>query len=54
LAICLRLRSAAPAILLVGGNKSGVAKKMFYRQLIELADRRFDQHQSIAAKEAVK
>ncbi|MGA3069990.1 MAG: type II toxin-antitoxin system RelE/ParE family toxin [Terracidiphilus sp.] len=39
------------AILLVGGNKSGVAKDRFYRNLIEVADRRFDQHQrAVAAK----
>jgi hypothetical protein len=33
------------AILLVGGDKSGVSKNKFYRNLIEIADRRFDQHQ---------
>lgn len=37
------------AILLVGGNKSGVAKDRFYRNLIEVADRRFDQHQKAVA-----
>jgi hypothetical protein len=33
------------AILLVGGDKSGVSQHKFYRRLIEIADRRFDQHQ---------
>jgi hypothetical protein len=33
------------AILLVGGDKSGVSKDKFYRNLIEVADQRFDQHQ---------
>jgi hypothetical protein len=33
------------AILLVGGDKSGVSQDKFYRNLIEIADRRFDQHQ---------
>jgi hypothetical protein len=32
------------AILLVAGDKSGVAKHRFYRDLILIADRRFDQH----------
>ncbi len=33
------------AILLVGGDKSGVSQDKFYRNLIDIADRRFDQHQ---------
>jgi len=33
------------AILLVGGDKSGVSQNKFYRNLIDIADRRFDQHQ---------
>ncbi len=32
------------AILLVAGNKAGVAKDRFYRDLIRVADRRFSQH----------
>ena len=32
------------AILLVAGDKSGGSEKRFYRQLIEIADRRFDAH----------
>ena len=32
------------AILLVGGDKSGVSKDKFYRRLIANADRRFDRH----------
>lgn len=32
------------AILLVAGNKAGVNQKRFYRQLIRIADERFDQH----------
>src|SRR5438552_15521616 len=32
------------AILLVAGDKSGVGGKRFYRQLIDMADTRFDAH----------
>ena len=32
------------AILLVGGDKSGVSEKRFYKQLIARADDRFDRH----------
>lgn len=32
------------AILLVAGNKSGVAMRRFYRELIRVADGRFEQH----------
>ncbi len=32
------------AILLVGGDKSGVNEKRFYRQLIARPDERFDRH----------
>ena len=39
------------AVLLVAGDKSGVSKKRFYRQLIEKADRRFDDHLSRIKKE---
>jgi hypothetical protein len=34
------------AILLVAGNKSGGGEKRFYRQLIKIADARFDRHLS--------
>lgn len=32
------------AILLVGGDKSGGSEKRFYKQLIEKADHRFEDH----------
>ncbi|MEI7573954.1 MAG: type II toxin-antitoxin system RelE/ParE family toxin [Phenylobacterium sp.] len=32
------------AILLVGGDKSGLASGRFYKGLIKRADARFDQH----------
>ena len=32
------------AILLVGGDKSGVKEKRFYKGLIKIADARFDAH----------
>lgn len=32
------------AILLVGGNKTGVNQKLFYKQLIALADALYDRH----------
>lgn len=35
---------ARQAILLVGGDKSGVSEKRFYKQLIARADERFDRH----------
>lgn len=34
------------AIVLVGGDKSGVSEQRFYRQLIKKADDRFDDHTS--------
>ena len=34
------------AILLVGGDKSGVSQRRFYRTLITKADARFDAHLS--------
>jgi len=39
------------AVLLVAGDKSGVSEKRFYRQLIQKADRRFDDHLSRIKKE---
>ena len=32
------------AILLVAGSKGGIAQRAFYRDLIRIADGRFDQH----------
>lgn len=42
------------AILLVGGDKSGVSQGKFYRSLIEIAERRFAMHQGALAKEKEK
>ena len=42
------------AILLVGGDKSGVSKDRFYRNLIKVADRRFEQHQRAVAVDEEK
>lgn len=39
------------AILLIAGNKTGIAKDRFYRDLIGIADQRFDRHQRDVAKE---
>ena len=40
------------AILLVAGDKAGVAQKRFYKRLIATADKRFDGHlAALAAKE---
>jgi len=39
------------AILLVAGDKSGVSKKRFYRELIRKADDRFDAHLGRLKKE---
>jgi len=38
------------AILLVAGDKSGTSERRFYRQLIDTADRRFDDHIRALAK----
>jgi hypothetical protein len=35
------------AILLVGGDKAGVSKAHFYRDLLRIADKRLDQHLGI-------
>lgn len=32
------------AVLLVGGDKSGVGKSRFYKRLVAVADERFDRH----------
>lgn len=32
------------AIVLCGGSKSGVSQKLFYKRLINLADKRFGEH----------
>ena len=42
------------AILLVGGDKSGISKDRFYRNLISVADRRFEQHQTAVPSEEEK
>jgi hypothetical protein len=42
------------AILLVGGDKAGVSERKFYRSLIDVADRRFDQHQRTVTAEREK
>ena len=34
------------AILLIAGDKTGISKKRFYKQLLEKADRLFDEHLS--------
>ena len=39
------------AILLVAGDKSGVSKKRFYRELIRKAEERFDAHLTRLEKE---
>jgi hypothetical protein len=39
------------AILLLGGNKSGISQKRFYKQLIARADALYDEHlKKIAAR----
>ena len=42
------------AILLVGGDKSGASQDRFYRNLIEIAEHRFDQIQRALAAEKEK
>lgn len=38
------------AFLLVAGDKSGMSEHRFYRQLIDVADRRYDDHLETLAK----
>lgn len=38
------------AILLVAGDKAGVGQKRFYRQLVAIADARFDAHLTVLKK----
>jgi hypothetical protein len=42
------------AVLLVAGDKSGVSRDTFYRNLIKIADRRFEQHRRAVAAEKEK
>ena len=42
--VCFAFGPNRKAIILVGGDKSGVAERRFYRQLIAKADERFDAH----------
>lgn len=39
------------AIILCGGDKSGVSEKRFYRQIIDKADNRFDAHVAATKKQ---
>lgn len=39
------------AIILCGGDKSGVSEKRFYRQMIDKADARFDSHVATIKKQ---
>ena len=48
--IAFAFDSKRQAILLVGGDKSGGSEGKFYRNLIETAERRFDQHERSIAK----
>ena len=38
------------AVLLIAGNKSGGSEKRFYKQMIRIADTRFDSHRERLAK----
>ncbi len=37
---------ARKTVVLCGGAKSGVSQKLFYKRLIDLADKRYDEHLS--------
>jgi hypothetical protein len=39
------------AILLVGGDKSGVSQKRFYKRLLQAADKLYDSHLAMIAEE---
>jgi hypothetical protein len=42
------------AILLVGGSKSGVSERQFYRDVIRVADARFNAHRAAACRAAAR
>ena len=42
------------AIVLCGGDKSGIKERRFYRELIQKADARFDAHIAVIKKEKSK
>jgi hypothetical protein len=42
------------AILLVGGDKAGVAQKRFYKSLIARADKRYDGHLAALSTKGVR
>lgn len=46
--------SARQAVLLVGGNKAGLVQRRFYKQLIRVADARFDAHLNAMAKDGME
>ena len=55
LRIALAFDPDRSAILLLGGNKSGVSQKRFYKQLIARADALYDEHlKKIAARKKGK
>jgi len=39
------------AILLVGGDKGGADQRRFYKRLINVADRRYDEHLSVLTRQ---
>lgn len=41
------------AILLIAGNNSGVSESRFYRRLIAVADRRYDNHLAMFANKGM-
>lgn len=47
----VRVAMLAQAGLLVGGDKSGVNQKRFYRSLVAKADARFDDHLAMLGQE---
>jgi hypothetical protein len=54
LRIAFAFDPARAAILLVGGDKSGVGQKRFYKRLIAKADALFDAHLAAIAKQKKK
>ena len=55
LRIAFALDPERAAILLIGGDKSGVSQKRFYKQLVAKADDLFDRHSAaIRAKKKPK
>jgi len=49
--VALAFDTQRQAILLVGGDKGGADQRRFYKRLINVADRRYDEHLSVLTRQ---